>query len=153
MLVFIHQKKIAQAFILERFFFINPPASHRKIVRSDWQIGCSGWNIVRSDWKIGWQIISSQQYLPAFMILIMSVVQQFWKIWQIFSRTWFYIDINYYIPDTDFNIILLIFLTIPALVVEIPVWQAIQITEFCLPKVKISNELFFCLNKILYLCS
>ena len=56
-------------------------------------------------------------------------------------------------PDTDFKIILLIFLTIPALVVEIPVWQAIQITEFCLPKVKISNELFFCLNKILYLCS
>ena len=29
------------------------------------------------------------------------------------------------VVDTDFNIILLIFLTIPALVVGIPVWRAI----------------------------
>lgn len=80
------------------------------------------------------------------MVLIMSVVQQSWKIWQIFSRTWFYIDINYYFPNIDFNIILPIFLSIPALVIGIPVWRAIQIAELCHPKVKISNELFFCLN-------
>ena len=49
--------------------------------------GAVSWQIARSGWQIGWQISLSQPYLPAFTILIMSAVQQSWKIWQIFSRT------------------------------------------------------------------
>ena len=80
------------------------------------------------------------------MILIMSAVQQSWKIWQIFSRTWFYIDINYYFPNIAFNIILPIPLSIPALVVGTPVWRAI----FCFARVTHNNSLIVVIHLSLF---
>ena len=72
-------------FSLAKIVFFYLP--HKRLFRKNRKKGyCNkiGWKIKMKSWKIGWQISRPEEYLPAFICLIIRELRRNWKIWRFF---------------------------------------------------------------------